>query len=131
MPENQPDYLILHCLPDQIKDGWHPLQISHWHPYRDDYGEKVSIYFLVTDQPNLPPLLQWIGPQVATKGNKTGRLLKALAIPLSHGNTTDPASLIGLTVSGLIHELPQPEGRVKVILDFQPLTPEKPHGTSS
>ena len=90
MPEK---LLIKHVDPGTIPDGWHTAEIASFHPWEDHNTPKAAIYFRITEPAYDKCLLLWYCPLVATRRNKTGRLLRALGIEISHGDQTDLLAL--------------------------------------
>ena len=117
MPEK---LLIRHVDPGSLPDGWHSATIASFHPWHDHGQDKAAIYFQIMDPPFEKVLLVWYCPLVATRKNKTGKLLAALNIQIAHGQETDITSLQGCTLQIFTWQAVDETGRVIIISDFKP-----------
>jgi len=117
MPEK---LLIHHVDPGSIPDGWHTAEIASFQPWEDHNTAKAAIYFRLTEGTYDKCLLLWFCPLVATRRNKTGRLLRAFGIDVSHGQDTDITSLQGCTLQIYTWLTTDETGRVILITDFRP-----------
>ena len=117
MPEK---LLVKHIDPGSIPDGWHKALIDHVQPYTDQWGDKAAIYFRITDQDYKDALLLWYCPLVATRKNKTGRLLTALLIKIAHGTETNLAGTVGCKIELLTWLTRDTTGHTILITDMRP-----------
>lgn len=117
MPEK---LLVKHTDPGSIPDGWHTAQIDHVQPYTDQWEDKAAIYFRITDPDFKDALLLWYCPLIATRKNKTGRLLKAVSIPIAHGTETDLNGLLGAELQILTWLTRKITGHTILITDMRP-----------